>query len=1039
MLVALLALALPAFAQNAAPKNFNVPAGDATAALKTFSQQAGVEVLFPTDAAQGVRTNAVSGSLTPRAALERMVAGTGFEVVQDERTGALGLRETAEAKNAASRTATRVVETESGEKAIQMAELRVLGSRIRQTDVEGPSPVSSYDREYIRATGAFSLADFLNTLPQNYTGISSGRGSAPNELNPEFGNRTETTSPAFNFVTGAASAPRSASGQSGVSLRGLGSGSTLVLVDGRRVAQSSIGNASSDSRQGFVDLNTIPLGMVERVEVITDGASAIYGADAVGGVVNVVLKKNWVGNELSVSYKGAFDGGGHERAVVLTSGFSRGKLRGTVTVEYSDRADLKANQRPFSAQQDHTGIFEGTDANGNAVTGTNLTLNWGYPATVQARTGNLTGVTRPDGTPTNVALTPEGQTSTPPLSAFIGRGPVPPNTGVFATQQRRGNTSEFLDIIPSTERHAIDTKFYYALNTKVELYGGFSFSRNRGVTSTQPPVVTASATSGFGNVATIVPAAFNPFGQDVLVGMILYDFGSVTTTTESEAYSAYAGAIGNLGRTWQWDISVGWQQQYFDRVIRDFNNTVITGLLNNPDSSQRFNPFIDTRAGAPSQAALLERMARYVLTDGISEQTSVEFTADGDLFAFRGDAVKLATGASFYNFENANRSLTPSIALNPVNALVTAGGKRRSHAAFAEISVPFFSRDNAKAMFRRLDLHLAGRFEDQDDAGTTTVPKIGVSWVPVQSLLLRASYSEGFRAPALTEYQVASSSFNSTLQDPRRTPASTTGVLTLRGSNPGIKPETSTTETYGLVFEPESLKGLVFKANYYRTTQRDVIQSISAQTMVNNEAAFPSRITRATPDAADQALNQPGRLLTVDTTLINFGDVVNHSLDFAVRYDLPWKSLGEWKVQLDATHTLKTLRETRPGLPAIDDGGDTFAPPDWRISTAVFWHRGPWNGALFGTYISSFTSNLSGNTLAPLAVASVTKFDVRAGYTFEEGLWRGYGKGLRVQAGIGNVFDKKPPFSDTVFGYNGGLHSAWAIGRTYEVSCVLPF
>ena len=112
-------------------------------------------------------------------------------------------------------------------------------------------------------------------------------------------------------MLGASAVPANATGQSGVGLRGLGAGSTLVLVDGRRVAQSSVGNAGTDSRQGFVDLNTIPLGMVERIEVVTDGTSALYGADAVAGVINIVLKKNWSGSELSARYKGAFDGGGH--------------------------------------------------------------------------------------------------------------------------------------------------------------------------------------------------------------------------------------------------------------------------------------------------------------------------------------------------------------------------------------------------------------------------------------------------------------------------------------------------------------------------------------------------------------------------------------------------------------------------------------------------------------------------------------------------------------------------------------------------------
>ncbi|MBI2497702.1 MAG: TonB-dependent receptor plug domain-containing protein [Opitutae bacterium] len=376
-----------AFASEPATKKFDVPADKAAAAIKVFSQQAGVEVLFPTDAVAGVRTNAAQGEMTPRAALEKMVAGTGFVVVQDEKTGALGLRaEPKSEKNADSRPdSTQAAKIENG--AIKLETYTVLGSRIRQSDTAGPSPVSVYDADYMRATGAMNLADFLNYLPQTYSGIAAGRGSAPNELNPEFGQRTENSFPAFNFVLGASDAPPGQTGVSGVSLRGLGSGSTLVLVDGRRAAQSGSGNRSTVSQQGFVDLNTIPFGMIDHVEVITDGASAIYGADAVAGVINIVLKKNWRGNELSGSYKGSYHGGGRERQVSLTSGFVAGNLRGTVAIDYYDRGALKASDRSFSKNQDHSGVIAAIDASGNPVYGRDLRLIWGYPAVVQARTG----------------------------------------------------------------------------------------------------------------------------------------------------------------------------------------------------------------------------------------------------------------------------------------------------------------------------------------------------------------------------------------------------------------------------------------------------------------------------------------------------------------------------------------------------------------------------------------------------------------------------------------------------------------------------
>lgn len=317
------ALSLVSLAQATATKSFNVPAASAPAAIKAFSAQSGVEVLVPTDAVEGIRTNAVSGTMTPRAALEKMTADTGLVVVQDEKTGALGLRRDP-AKNAESRPdkvqAAKIEKTETG--AVKLEKISVLGTRIRQTETEGPSPVNTYDTEYIRSSGAMTLADFLNQIPQTYSGIAFGRASTPNELNPEFGQRTETTTPAFNLVLGTSAASPAQTGVSGVSLRGLGSGSTLVLVDGRRAAQSANGNRATDTRQGFVDLNTIPLGMIDHIEVTTDGASAIYGADAVAGVINIVLKKNYTGTELTGNYRAAEHGGGRERSLSLVTGFT---------------------------------------------------------------------------------------------------------------------------------------------------------------------------------------------------------------------------------------------------------------------------------------------------------------------------------------------------------------------------------------------------------------------------------------------------------------------------------------------------------------------------------------------------------------------------------------------------------------------------------------------------------------------------------------------------------------------------------------------
>jgi outer membrane receptor protein involved in Fe transport len=1042
-LAAYLALALAAFAQNAAPKNFNVPAGDATVALKTFSQQAGVEVLFPTDAAQGVRTNAVSGSLTPRAALEQMVAGTGFEVVQDERTGALGLRETAEAKNAASRTATRVVETESGEKAIQMAELRVLGSRIRQTESAGPSPVSTYDREYIRSTGAFTLADFLNQLPQTYSGIGSGRGSSPNELNPEFGQRTETSSPPFNFVLGSSAAPAAQTGVSGVSLRGLGSGSTLVLVDGRRATQSGAGNRGTDTRQGFVDLNTIPLGMIERVEVITDGASAIYGADAVAGVINIVLKKNYSGTEINGGFRTAEHGGGRERNASILQGFSYGKLSGSISIEYFDRQNLKASERSFSKNQNHTAIPAGTLLSTGAVQfGRDFRLLWGYPAVIQASGGTVAGTF--NAIPgVRVVLTPEGATQTPAVGQFTPvTTPVPPATIVNASGQRRTNTAAFLDLIPETERKGLNANFNYKINDRLDAYAGFRTTENK--SHMQAQLSANSITGGFGTAA-VQQAAFNPFNQNVQVGMILLEFGPESQRVRTLSDAANAGVRGQFGKTWQYDLSGTWENQKVRQVTRNYNGAGFASLLNS--TTQAFNPYIDARApGAPSQAPLLETLAVYPTLRSESTSNAVDFSADGDLFDFWGGPVKMAFGASIRRDEVDSTSISFSSAAVPVATVAALSGGQDSKAFYAEFSVPVVGKENARpaAMIHRLDLQLAGRTEEVGPF-SKSVPKLGVSWAPFKSLLVRGSWSEGFRAPGVTEYLVVAPNFTSSLTDPRRTPPNTTGVTVSRGSNPNSGPEDSENSFAGLVYEPAFAKGLNIQANFYATVQKDVLQVLSAQTIVNNEALFPGRVTRAAPDATDTALGQPGRITAVSTIFANFGRVENRSADITVDYTLPWEDFGRWRLNFAASTTLKATRQLAPGQPPVVLEDDTASPPKWRINASLFWRKGNWNASAFLWYVDGFRSNSAGNNLVQNNTAviyyptpAVTKLDLRAAYEFKDGVWRGYGKGLRLGVGVNNVFDKEPPFSDTVWGFNAGIHSQLILGRAYEFSFSLP-
>ncbi len=527
----------------------------------------------------------------------------------------------------------------------------------------------------------------------------------------------------------------------------------------------------------------------------------------------------------------------------------------------------------------------------------------------------------------------------------------------------------------------------------------------------------------------------------MVVGLVHYEFGGISQKTRSKANAIELGANGEFFQTWRWEGVFRSDFNESSRLDRVFNSAAITAALASTDPAIRINPFVDARAGAPSQAAQYERLAMYNTALGEGETHSFELTADGNVYDLPGGPLQMAVGVQAAREKVDNDSTLNSVAVNPVVSRTVVGAERDSTGVFAELSVPVFGKPNAKPLLQRLSLQIAGRYENYENAGDVFVPKLGVSWAPAQWMLFRTGYSQGFRAPSVTEYLPAVTFTTATVTDPKRNPATTSNVALSRGPRTKMEAEKSDQYFYGLILEPKALTGLSFQVNYYSVEQKDVLQVLSAQTIVNNEDLFADRIVRGQPDpAVDVPFNQPGRINSIDQTFINFGVVRRESVDFVVNYNIPVETLGRWMISLNAGRTLKSERELAPNQPAIVEDGDTFAPPKWKMEGSILWSGGPWNASIFASFLDSFETNRAGNSLTfTYGAPSVYKIDVRGGYQFEKGVWRGYGKGLRVSGGIGNVFDKEPPFSDTVFGYNGGLHSAYALGRSYEISFALPF
>jgi outer membrane receptor protein involved in Fe transport len=1019
---------------RAEPVKLNIPAQSATDALMAFSKQAGVDVLYSSAELKKLTTPAVVGSFEPEAGLQLLLTRTGFQATNEG--GKFLVRPVARAipeRPAAAPAGTLPPAVQ--QPAVQLQEFAVLGSRIRRTEVDGPSPVISYGIDEIRASGAMNLADFMRSVPQTYNGVGAGRNSAPDELNLMGGQRTENAIPqvpppgASPFLD--VNSPVQ-TGVSGVSLRGLGSGSTLVLVDGRRVAQAGNTNRSSASGQGFVDLNTIPLGLIERIEIITDGASAIYGADAVAGVINIVLKKSWVGTEVSSAIKLTEHGGARERQTTITTGFAGlgGRLNGTLAINYYDRDPLRASQRAFSANPDYRTVQLGVSATtGLPVFGSDQRIQWGYPASLQASVAagfvSIPGV--------RVLLAPPGSATTPAISAFERRTINSPTqnpllTSIVAQGQRITNPAPWTQLISGAERYGLAGHASYQWFPQVEIYGSYSFSDSRSVTKGLP---------AFTDTLVPVSAANNIFGENISFGMMLPEWGQVSQATKTQTHTITAGLRGQLGRNWRWDAGYRWQDQKYHSNNRNFDSTVFGAMANSADPTQRFNPFIDYRApGAPSQAALLERAAVYPTVDGRSGLDSVDVSANGDVLRIWGGSIRAAVGGSWERDTNDFLSVA-AFGYPVVRTPTSYYDVRTTRAAFGEVSVPLFGKPNAVPLLQRLEVNVAGRYEDLSDAGARRVPKYGAIWQPFRALLLRGSYSEGFRAPSLTEDRRNTTTATITLADPLR--GNERYAFSFVGrSNPNLKPETSTNEAYGAVFEPPYAKGLSLSANFYRTEQKDAILTVGTNTVLNNPALFPDAVVRSPATAADTALGFPGRITTFYSQFLNFGMIRNESLDLGADYRVPWERLGRWRVSTNAAKTIKQTRALVVGGAPINDVGDTYASPRWNISSSLFWSKGPWTASSAFSYMSGYKSNLAGTVISTYGVPAMHLVDVRGAYEFRNGLWRGYGRGVRVGVGIANIEDKEPPFSNNIYGFNAGLHGRWVFGRTYELSFIVP-
>lgn len=934
-------------------------------ALKEFTAQTGLQISFWPDARtdQSALLGPLRGQFTAEAALTRLLSasGLGFRrtndrslVVmapsllgtprkddagsdQDRSRLAEGQPYLQSRKRSPSQRITDTPSSSSGSAAIDgdtagdpFDEVIVIGSRMERSG-EGPAPVQVFTRRNIEALGAASIPDVLRYMPQQ-----------------------PFTRPEHYYYNGAQYSQ----------MRGIGVDTTLILINGRRVVPTS----NSLTLNAF-DLNSIPLAAVDKIEVLSDSASAIYGADAMGGVINVVLKKDIPGPVIDVQYGGA-SGGAELLRTSLSAGYSTDRFRTSLIFDYYTRDFLFGAARDRWADQDYT-RYGGTDYRSAA----------GTPGTVRSRRGgNLPGLT------SSFAAVPEGST---------GIGLTPADFTASAGIRNRTSTLSTLSIVPKAEQRSLALFSEYDLTPSLLGFAEVLYTNRESVSQDEIYSVQSA----------LVPATnpFNPFGEPVLVDFLLDGLEPRRFEHHLEMARGAAGLRGLFGTTWQWEFAASASTETDDAIgVNQVSAARVSAALSETDAARALNPFVDGPAGS-----------RELLRSLIEPNVHHHFSRGRQLSAFmRGDAFDLPAGPAQAVVGGEWRA--EEIIYDDLRLAVDHG--RDVRATFAELRMPFVGR----AGNRRgdaLTMTLAARIDDYSDFGSTVNPQIGLMWRPADGTLLRASYGTSFRPPSLFELHAPKTLVtNVGLRDPARNNV-LSNVTFVAGGNPELEPIEAESMTAGFVLTPGALAGLRLLANYWKIQTDNRVTLLHFSTLLANEGAFSDRVVRDAPTPADIAAGIPGRLLQLDVSRMNFGRLTTDGVDLEANYELATR-WGDLTQRLSATWVNEFTAVDVPGTVPLDRVGianPSGSIPRWRVVGSLGWKR---DGIGLSTtvdwlpgYLDAGSGGLTGRRLP-----SRTLVDLQASFAIDEmfgssPLW----DDLAVQAGVKNVFDEMPPFADVGF------------------------
>jgi iron complex outermembrane recepter protein len=808
--------------------------------------------------------------------------------------------------------------------------VQVTGSRISRLDIEDISPIDVYDRETLERSGIQTAHDLFKRMPAAGAGTFSAQGDTNDDTGP---------------------------GTSTVSLRGLGTNATLILVNGRRVANSPFAKRITESG---VDLNTIPVAAIERVEVLKDGASAIYGTDAIAGVVNIILRNNFEGAELHASYGTSYEGDADEARLSLLWG-TRGETTGaTVTLDYYNREALWMADRRLSQSADKTGLHpEGFDFRSS------LGSNPGAYFLLDSQEWRADPACPED------RLAAGGE-----LCLFD-----------YAPDMQLRPDSERVSMFVNVDHQLAPDHVMY--------FEGWANYRNSQIHGAAAPSVDEAFISA--------EHPGNPFGEDLMVRYRPTDVGRRIQDVRHVSLRGVLGVSGLLSTNWDYDVALGWTRHHGqqDGVNGFMNLTQFQEVLD--DFS--YNPF----GTEPNDPAVIDRFTTRTTRTGTSRQNFFDAGVSGAVGDLAGGPIGIAAG---YQYRNESVRDIPDVQFRRGEIIGTeatqAQAGRDINSVYAEAAFPFMPG---------LELQAALRHDDYSDFGSTTNPRLGLMWKATDELSFRASWSEGFRAPSLPEIGLGATEESPILVDTVRCELTgddqdcgPTEYIVQFSGNPDLEPETSESINLGVIWQ--AMDNLSFSLDYWRIEHEGLIGS-NTQWLLDNEGTNEEFVVRLPPTSAEAEAGVPGRIDFIRDTFFNFGQQKAEGVDIDMRHTGElWN--GNYSTGGLISYTTKFDRQFRAGEPTVDLNG-TWQRPKLRAFASFDWETDVWGWSTFVRHIGSYDDNSIQFPFIDRSVSSWTTVDVQFRYYTD---WDGV-----FTATIENLFDNDPPFaSGDIWGYELGTH-----------------